>query len=110
MTKFPIYAVTITLLTVPTVAYPTDFIHWDCPGDVQVSITFTAPWKVDRNYQLPSGGAPDADWLTSVRIDGRGINGLVKNRVTFREVNQYEHLRAYLNGKPCQEKHPEQGQ
>jgi hypothetical protein len=62
MTKFPIYALAITALAAPTAAYPSDFMFWDCPGDVQVSINFTAPWKVDPNYQMPPGGAPDSDW------------------------------------------------
>jgi hypothetical protein len=62
MTKFPIYALAITALAAPTAAYPSDFMFWDCPGDVQVSITCTAPWKVDPNYQMPPGGAPDFDW------------------------------------------------
>jgi len=52
--------------------------------------------------QTPTG-------LTSVTIDGRGLGGLIKNRVTFREVTKSGYLRAYLNGKPCQEKHPIQG-
>jgi hypothetical protein len=106
MTKFPIYALTITALAAPTAAYPTDFMFFDCPGKVQVSITFTAPHKVG----LPPSGDPDSDWLTSVTIDGRGLDRLVKNRVTFREVTKFGYRRAYLNGKPCREKHPEQGQ
>jgi hypothetical protein len=95
MTKFPIYAVTITALAAPTAAYPTDFMHWDCPSDVQVSVTFTAAHKTVRHY-----------YHHEIAIDG--LRDLVKDRVTFKPVTKSGYLRAYLNGKPCQEKHPEQ--
>jgi hypothetical protein len=97
MTKCPIYALTITALAAPTAAYPTDFMHWDCPDDVQVSVTFTAPWKTDRHY-----------YHHDISIDG--LRDLVKDRMTFKPVTKSGYLRAYLNGKPCQEKHPEQDQ
>jgi len=97
MTKFPIYALTITALAAPTAAYPTDFMFWDCPGDVQVSVTFTAAHKTVRRYDYHE-----------IAIDG--LRDLVKDRVTFKPVTKSGYLRAYLNGKPCQEKHPEQGQ
>jgi hypothetical protein len=90
MTKFPIYAVTITALAAPTAAYPTDFRNWECPGDVQVSVTFTAPWKTVRHY-----------YHHDISIDG--LRDLVKDHVTFRKDTKRGVFRAYLNGKPCRD-------